>query len=179
MKKQDLKANLIISGPIFPEPVQVMMTHDMGNLVKVIGKGLRTDKFYDPILDSDQLDSITASPEKEPFDGDPARFRLGIEGMRSDRLRRLETAGIITAEPEKKDGRRVNYRLTEKGIDLAPVLLELLVWGARHEETSAPCVFIDKMETHREQFLAEVRRRRRERDLTPLLPAFKVRKEKK
>ena len=82
MKKQDLKANLIISGPIFPEPVQVMMTHDMGNLVKVIGKGLRTDKFYDPILDADQLDTITASPEKEPFDGDPVRFRLGIEGMR-------------------------------------------------------------------------------------------------
>lgn len=82
MKKQELKANLIISGPIFPEPVQVMMTHDMGNLVKLIGKGLRTEKFYDPILDADQLDSITASPEKEPFDGDPLRFRLGVEGMR-------------------------------------------------------------------------------------------------
>jgi superfamily II DNA or RNA helicase len=82
MKKQDLKANLIISGPLFPEPVQVMMTHDMGHLVKVIGKGVRTDKFYDPILDADQLSSITASPEKEPFDGDPVRFRLGIEGMR-------------------------------------------------------------------------------------------------
>src|ERR1039457_1954137 len=82
MKKQELKANLIISGPLFPEPVQVMMTHDMGHLVKVIGKGVRTDKFYDPILDADQLNSITASPEKEPFDGDPVRFRLGIEGMR-------------------------------------------------------------------------------------------------
>ncbi len=82
MKKQDLKANLIISGPLFPEPVQVMMTHDMGHLVKVIGKGVRTDKFYDPILDSDQLSNISASPEKEPFDGDPVRFRLGIEGMR-------------------------------------------------------------------------------------------------
>src|SRR6266478_10139553 len=81
MKKQELKANLIISGPIFPEPVQVMMTNDMGHLVKVIGKGLRTEKFYDPILDADQLDTLTASPEKEPFDGDPVRFRLGIEGM--------------------------------------------------------------------------------------------------
>jgi hypothetical protein len=39
MKKHDLKANLIISGPIFPEPIQVMMTQDMGALVKVIGKG--------------------------------------------------------------------------------------------------------------------------------------------
>jgi DNA-binding HxlR family transcriptional regulator len=94
----------------------------------------------------------------------------------TDRLRKLETAGIIEAEPEKKDRRRVNYRLTEKGIDLAPVLLELLVWGARHEETAAPCAVIDKMEAHREHFLAEVRRRWRERDLTPLLPQFKVRK---
>ncbi len=82
MKRQELRANLVISGPIFPEPVQVMMTHDMGHLVKVIGKGLRTDKFYDPILDADQLATITASPEKEPFDGDPIRFRLGVEGMR-------------------------------------------------------------------------------------------------
>ena len=110
-------------------------------------------------------------------------FQGSSEGIATnilaDRLRKLETAGIITAEVEKEDGRRVNYRLTEKGIDLAPVLLELLVWGARHEETSAPCVFIDKMEAHREQFLAEVRRRWRERDLTPLLPEFKVRKEKK
>ena len=36
----------------------------------------------------------------------------------------------------------MNYRLTEKGIDLAPVLLELLIWGARHEETGAPCDLI-------------------------------------
>jgi hypothetical protein len=82
MKKQDLKASLIISGPIFPEPIQVMMTQDMGDLVKVIGKGLRTGKFYDPILDSDQLEAIAASPEREPFDADPVRFRLGIESMR-------------------------------------------------------------------------------------------------
>ena len=59
------------------------MTHDMGTLVKVIGKGLRTEKFYDPILDADQLDTITASPEKEPFDGDPVRFRLGVEAHAS------------------------------------------------------------------------------------------------
>jgi Predicted transcriptional regulators len=57
----------------------------------------------------------------------------------ADRLQKLQHAGIITAEPAETDGRRVNYRLTEKGIDLAPVLLELLLWSARHEETAAPC----------------------------------------
>jgi len=90
----------------------------------------------------------------------------------ADRLQKLETAGIITAEVEETDGRRVNYRLTEKGIDLAPVLLELLIWGARHEETGASCAVIEKMAKNREQVLAETRRRWRERDSTPLIPTF-------
>ncbi|MCI0353797.1 MAG: winged helix-turn-helix transcriptional regulator, partial [Acidobacteria bacterium] len=55
----------------------------------------------------------------------------------ADRLQRLEATGIITAEAEERDRRRVRYRLTKKGIDLAPVMLELLIWGARHEETGA------------------------------------------
>ncbi len=90
----------------------------------------------------------------------------------ADRLRKLEASGIITTETEGADGRRVHYRLTEKGIDLAPVLLELLIWGARHEETEAPCALIAKMKKNREQLLAEVRRRWRERDHTPVLPKF-------
>ncbi len=88
----------------------------------------------------------------------------------ADRLQKLEASGIIAAEEEETDGRRVNYRLTEKGIDLAPVLLELLIWAARHEETGAPCALILKMEKNREEVLAEVRRRWRERDPEPLLP---------
>jgi DNA-binding HxlR family transcriptional regulator len=88
----------------------------------------------------------------------------------ADRLRKLEVARIITGTAETTDGRRVNYRLTEKGIDLAPVLLELYVWAARHQETGAPCAVIVKMEKHREKFLAETRRRWRVRDITPLIP---------
>lgn len=90
----------------------------------------------------------------------------------TDRLRKLESAAIITAEQEETDGRKVNYRLTEKGIDLAPVLLELLIWAAQHEETAAPCALITRMEKTREEVLSEVRRRWRERDSTPLLPRF-------
>jgi DNA-binding HxlR family transcriptional regulator len=96
----------------------------------------------------------------------------------ADRLRKLEAAGIIAAEAAESDARRVNYRLTEKGIDLAPVLLELLLWGARHEQTAAPCVLIETMAAERKHFLAEVRRRWRERDLTPLLPEFKDKRRK-
>ena len=53
----------------------------------------------------------------------------------ADRLQKLKAAGIIGAEAEESDARKMNYRLTKKGIDLAPVLLELLIWGARHEES--------------------------------------------
>ena len=102
-------------------------------------------------------------------------FQKSGEGIATnilaDRLRNLAAAGIITAEQQESDGRRVDYRLTEKGIDLAPVLLELLIWGARHEETGAPCAVIDNMEKNRETVIAETRRRWRERDSTPLLPS--------
>jgi DNA-binding HxlR family transcriptional regulator len=90
----------------------------------------------------------------------------------SDRLRALKAAGIVTTEPDETDARRLNYRLTQKGIDLAPVMLELLIWGARYESTAAPCAFIVQMENCREQILAETRRRWRERDSTPLIPRF-------
>jgi DNA-binding HxlR family transcriptional regulator len=103
-------------------------------------------------------------------------FREGGESIATnilaDRLRRLEQNGIITARVEETDGRRVNYRLTEKGIDLAPVLLELLIWGARHEDTGAPAAVIKKIERNSGEFLAEVRRRWQQRDSTPALPKF-------
>ena len=90
----------------------------------------------------------------------------------ADRLRKLEMAGIISAKVERTDARKVNYRLTKKGIDLAPVLLDLLIWASRHEETKAPCAAVENMEKHRAEFLAEVLRRWRENDRTPLLPRF-------
>jgi len=92
--------------------------------------------------------------------------------MLADRLKKLEASGIIEREIEPDDGRKVNYRLTQKGIDLAPVLLDLLIWGARHEQTGASCSLILKMAKNREEILAEAVRRWRERDSTPLIPQF-------
>jgi DNA-binding HxlR family transcriptional regulator len=103
-------------------------------------------------------------------------FREGGEGIATNilaqRLQRLEQTGIVSARVEETDGRKVNYRLTEKGIDLAPVLLELLLWGARHEETGAPAAVIRKIEKNSSEFLSEVRRRWQEHDSTPALPKF-------
>ena len=99
-------------------------------------------------------------------------FQQSGEGIATnilaDRLKKLQAAEIISGEDEAADGRRVNYRLTEKGIDLAPVVLELLIWGARHGETDAPCALIETMAKNRKRIVAEVRRRWQRRDSTPL-----------
>ena len=99
-------------------------------------------------------------------------FQNAGEGIASNvlasRLRALQAAKIITAERDFDDGRRIEYRLTSKGIDLAPAVLELLIWGTRHENTGVPCAAIERLEKHREELLAEVRRRWRQHDSHPL-----------
>lgn len=106
------------------------------------------------------------------------QFQESGEGIATnilaDRLHKLEARQIIASEVEATDGRRVNYRLTERGIDLAPVLLELLIWGAQHEKTSAPDSLITKMAENRQYFLAEVRRRWQDGDPAALLPPFET-----
>jgi DNA-binding HxlR family transcriptional regulator len=92
----------------------------------------------------------------------------------TDRLQKLEDGGILKREPAAEDGRSTHYRLTAKGIALAPVLLELLLWGAHHEKTDAPCAAIDAMEKNPAAVIAEAYRRWEQRDPTPLLPPFKM-----
>lgn len=55
---------------------------------------------------------------------------LGIAtNILSDRLRRLVGNGILSRRPDPDDGRRYEYRLTEKGLDLYGVTLTLMRWG--------------------------------------------------
>ena len=53
----------------------------------------------------------------------------------ADRLRRLVQIGVIGAARDDADGRKKIYRLTKKGIDLAPVLTEMVLWASAHEVT--------------------------------------------
>lgn len=77
-----IKPGSIVIGPMFPEAVQVIVTIPMGESIKLVGKGLKTGKVHEPILDIEQLSKITVTPEKEPFDGDAGKFRLGVEALR-------------------------------------------------------------------------------------------------
>ena len=76
----------------------------------------------------------------------------------ADRLRKLVAHGIITTEPDPSDGRKLLYLLTPKGIDLAPVLTEMVLWAAAHENTGNQPL-IRQMRADKEKFLAEVRQR--------------------
>jgi len=78
----EFKSGKLLRGPIFSEPVQVIVSTPMGDAVKVVGRGLLTGKVVDVILTPAQLALVECSPDVEPFDGDPQRFRLAVEAMR-------------------------------------------------------------------------------------------------
>lgn len=76
----------------------------------------------------------------------------------ADRLRRLVRNGIILASPDPRDGRKTIYTLTRKGIGLAPVLTEMVLWAAKHEPTGNQPL-IRKMRRDKAGFLAAVKKR--------------------
>jgi DNA-binding HxlR family transcriptional regulator len=76
----------------------------------------------------------------------------------TDRLRRLEAYGIIRTERDRADGRKVVYLLTPKGMDLAPVLTEMVLWAGRHEKTeNRPLIRL--MQKDKQKFLEQIRQR--------------------
>jgi DNA-binding HxlR family transcriptional regulator len=93
-------------------------------------------------------------------------FLEGYEGIATnilaDRLRKLVAHGIVTTEADPSDGRRLIYSLTAKGIDLAPVLTEMVLWAAAHEETGNQAL-VRLMRADKEKFLAGVREGWRDR----------------
>lgn len=57
---------------------------------------------------------------------------LGIaRNILSNRLSRLVEAGILKREHCSDDRRRIEYRLTPKGLDLLPAMLALRQWGEK------------------------------------------------
>jgi DNA-binding HxlR family transcriptional regulator len=90
------------------------------------------------------------------------QFLESYEGIATnilaDRLRKLIAHGIITIERDPSDGRKTIYSLTAKGKDLAPVLTEMVLWAAAHEDTENPAL-VQRIQKDKQQFLAEVRQR--------------------
>ncbi len=90
------------------------------------------------------------------------QFLTGGEGISTnilaERLERLQCAGIIVRSDHPVDGKKYVYRLTEKGIDLIPVLIQLVLWGAKYTpEHAAPADVLKQMRSDPERMIAGLR----------------------
>lgn len=77
----------------------------------------------------------------------------------ADRLARLEAHRIVAWRPDPADGRRKYYRLTERGIALAPLLYDMILWGAEYEDSAAPAEEVAAMKADRAAWLDAVEAR--------------------
>lgn len=54
----------------------------------------------------------------------------------ASRLVHLVEAGILQRKQHETDGRKDIYSLTEKGLDLVPLLFEMVLWSAKYDSQS-------------------------------------------
>lgn len=84
------------------------------------------------------------------------------EGISSNilasRLAHLEQKGILLKKPHETDKRKEVYLLSEKGLDLIPILLEMAGWGAKFDpETDAPQSWICAVNADRGSMIRLIR----------------------
>jgi DNA-binding HxlR family transcriptional regulator len=88
-------------------------------------------------------------------------FIASPEGIASNilasRLKKLEQRGVISRRADPENRKQVVYELTEKGIDLIPVLLEIARWGGTHDSsTAAPKAFVERVQRDRAGLIRDV-----------------------
>jgi len=80
--------------------------------------------------------------------------RIGTSVL-ANRLMALEKQGILSKSTNQADKRKEEYRLTEKGTDLIPVLFELMSWGAKYDaNTGASPKVIAQLQKNRKGVIA-------------------------
>jgi DNA-binding HxlR family transcriptional regulator len=76
----------------------------------------------------------------------------------ANRLVQMEASGILQKQTHETDRRKEVYTLTEKGLDLIPILLELASWSAQHDpQTGAPPEWINYVNANKPQVIARIR----------------------
>lgn len=76
----------------------------------------------------------------------------------ASRLAYLEQQGLLAKKVSEKDKRKDEYVLTEKGLGLIPVLVEMANWSAEHDpNTAAPTAWIARMKADKEKMIQLIR----------------------
>ena len=80
----------------------------------------------------------------------------------ANRLAKLEVDGLVTRQIDPQNARQVVYTLTPKALDLAPMLIEMILWSAKYDPRSAADrTFIRKAKSDRAQLVRDVTSRAR------------------
>jgi DNA-binding HxlR family transcriptional regulator len=75
-----------------------------------------------------------------------SKERIGPSVL-ADRLAHLERKGIISKKPSETDKRKFIYSLTDKGLDVLPILYEIAAFGSMHSpEPDAPDVWFKALQ---------------------------------
>jgi DNA-binding HxlR family transcriptional regulator len=75
----------------------------------------------------------------------------------ADRLALLEQADIVVKKTDPEHGSKFIYKLSVKGIDMLPVMVEIIMWSAKHDEkTAVERKFVARVKKDREGLLHEI-----------------------
>ncbi len=88
-------------------------------------------------------------------------FLNSPEGMATnilaDRLKKLKYAAIIDSKPGQVKKSKIEYTLTQKGMNLLPVILEIIAWGAKYDDdTITSSEFVQRIKTDRTALMLEI-----------------------
>lgn len=75
----------------------------------------------------------------------------------ADKLATMEKEGIVIKQADPAHGSKFIYRLSRKGIDLVPLLVEFILWGAKYDkDTAADTRFVNRAKRDREGLVKEI-----------------------
>jgi len=75
----------------------------------------------------------------------------------ADRLATLDAQGFVTKQVAADKKSKFTYRLTEKGLDLIPLLLEIIQWGTKYSPAGSSPTLLQELATDKEATAARYR----------------------
>ena len=100
--------------------IEFRSTCPVASMLDIVGDKWTLVVVRDLFLNKHRYNDFLTSPEAIPTN------------ILADRLKRLESAGMIKREIYQTNPPRAEYFLTTRGSDLAPILLAMIKWGVQY-----------------------------------------------
>ena len=87
-------------------------------------------------------------------------FRASDEKISSavltEKLNMLLNEGIVSKVTSPKNASKFLYLLTDKGIELVPVMVEILSWGSTYNPDGGPKTWLDRIKQNKKKAITEL-----------------------